>query len=372
VPIIALLLAGLTPMQGDPSLNLVLKLLNKSTGEVSSLVIQTRDPLPQPKLSPKKLGDPPKPEEFQWMTTGYGMYPPDAKGTRTNFARFYVYSQTRAETNDLAMSVAEELQRLWEYNYHDFKLDQSQEFGRGVVEVFLCLDGKAGGEQLFDVDPSEGRGNDKVNTIYIYDIKSFTDPVEMAREVAHEYGHAFLAPIGGYTAPEEWANGYLGERIYLRHIVQEMDRGQLGPQDAMGATAPQLKAWLKSHVDPLVSQAAQTPPPFSKLKQRDAAAMSAFIGMALYIDTILPDSAFSRSMQMVGSTNAEDYPDSVLLAADELEQYTINVPSYLVGKAIWIPLGSDRLSGATVLRRRGPWALIQATDHPVHISHPSR
>ena len=41
---------------------------------------------------------------------------------------------------------------------------------------------------------------------------------EACRELAHEYGHAVLPAIGGFKSPEDWANGYLGERLFLRWL----------------------------------------------------------------------------------------------------------------------------------------------------------
>jgi hypothetical protein len=84
-----------------------------------------------------------------------------------------------------------------------------QETGRPPVggdapfDVWLCRSGQAGGEQW-------GRN------IYFYDLDAPRSSIEWIREVVHEYSHLALPPIGGYTAPEYWANGYLGERLIVR------------------------------------------------------------------------------------------------------------------------------------------------------------
>jgi hypothetical protein len=73
-------------------------------------------------------------------------------------------------------------------------------------------------------------------------------------------------------------------------------------------------------------------------------------------------------MQIVGSTEAADYPEAIVLAADEpQEKYTLRIPSYLAGKAIWIPLSHNKVFGAAIARRNGDWALIRPGTGPVTI-----
>lgn len=316
-----------------------------------------------PKLSPKSFGSRPQHWAFDWRIASYGY-----EGSQQNL-RFVVFSQERDPSNDRAAMVARMLSRLWEYNYGTLGMDHSIEFGGGRVDVYLCFGGKAGGEQLFDEDDQYGRP-EKVDTIYLYDLKSFTGPVEMAREVAHEYGHATLNPIGGYTEPEYWANGYLGERLFVRHVTELMEKGLLGPEDAMGATAAQLRAWVTSNVDPLVAQAAANGPNPAPLKDKSKAGMDAYLGLALYVDTLFPERVFGRSMAMVGSNDAKDYPDSIVFAAEEPDSYTLRIPAYLAGRPLWIPLGGKAtLTGATVVRRSGDWALIQPGKGHVTITN---
>jgi hypothetical protein len=79
--------------------------------------------------------------------------------------------------------------------------------GTVPYDVWLCRNGTIGGEQW--------HGN-----IYFYDLDKPRSSIEWIREIAHEYGHLSLPPIGGYTAPEYWANGYYGERLMVRWIAR--------------------------------------------------------------------------------------------------------------------------------------------------------
>src|SRR5205807_841719 len=98
----------------------------------------------------------------------------------------------------------------------------------GIVDVYLCWGGTPGGEQRFDIEKvGKPPRQIDVNTIYIYDLASFKDPVEMAREVAHEYGHAVLPPVGGFGEPEDWGNGDAGERVFMRWLSEEMPAGRM-------------------------------------------------------------------------------------------------------------------------------------------------
>jgi hypothetical protein len=79
----------------------------------------------------------------------------------------------------------------------------------GIVDIWLCEGGEAGGEQV-------GRN------IYIYQIEKGREEVELIREVAHEWGHHIIPPIGPYEEPEEWANGCIGERLLLKLFLDNL------------------------------------------------------------------------------------------------------------------------------------------------------
>ncbi len=72
----------------------------------------------------------------------------------------------------------------------------------GIVDIWLSEKGEVGGEQI-------GR------ELYIYQIGKGREEIELLREIAHEWGHHIIPPIGPYKGPEKWANGYIGERLLL-------------------------------------------------------------------------------------------------------------------------------------------------------------
>jgi len=314
------------------------------------------------KLSPKQFGDPPTRWEFDWITTGFA---PDADAPRdpqtkeqVGRLRFRIYSQERRSDGDKAPMVAREALRLWDMMMARFHFANNESINQGIVDYYLCWGGKAGGEQLTAQDILPNNRVVTVSNIYIYDLRSFDSPVEMAREVAHEYGHAVLPGVNGYSAPEDWANGYLGEKLFLRWLRDEMAAGKYTPEDAMGATLKDLNAWVKTNVDTLVMKAASGPPTAVGMADKGPVGMDNYMGLVLYADTIFPHSVAARSMKLMGSQDAKDYPEALLEATQEMPKITLSIPDYLKDKPIWIPLGAGKVAQAQLLKRQGDWAQI--------------
>lgn len=317
-----------------------------------------QDRLDPPKFSPQKFGDSdPQPYEFDWEVLGYGRIPTDTEFKE----KFRVFTQIPTTQKNPAPSVARMLLRLWDMNYRRFKFDHKPVYNGGVVDVYLCFGGEPGGQQRFDID-YEGKPprEEKVDTIYIFDLASFTDPVEMAREVAHEYGHAVLTPVGGFQTPEDWGNGQLGEKLFLRWCRDEMAAGHITSEDVMGASLKGLDGWVKRRVDPLVvNEAANAPDLFDLLLGQGQGAMDAFTGLVCYADTIFPEDVVGRSLKLMQSTSAGDYPPALLEACEEKQRVVLGIPDLLQGKDLWVPLGKGTVQGGQVIRRRGDWALIR-------------
>lgn len=149
------------------------------------------------------------------------------------------------------------------------KTGQEAANGAAPFDVWLCTGGQSGGEQWRD-------------NLYLYDLGTPRSSIEWLREAVHEYAHLALPAIGGYEAPEYWANGYLGERL----LVRWMERGPDGPArvealwgDFSGAPnfdrlllAPPLALYKKIGPSPVW------------LARKDEAGMRYLIGQALTFD----------------------------------------------------------------------------------------
>ena len=172
---------------------------------------------------------------------------------------------------DADAALAARIARLLALAHQTLTRRTGSEAANGAVpfDVWLCTGGQSGGEQWRD-------------NLYLYDIETPRSSIEWLRETVHEYAHLALPAIGGYEAPEYWANGYLGERL----LVRWMERGPDGPAhvealwgDFSGAPnfdrlliAPPLALYRKIGPSPIW------------LARKDEAGMRYLIGQALTFD----------------------------------------------------------------------------------------
>src|SRR5579883_483559 len=85
--------------------------------------------------------------------------------------------------------------------------------------------------------PDTGGGEEWHHNLYFYDTGDKRSSIEWIREIAHEYSHLAFPAIGGnYTAPEAWANGYLGERLLVRWLARGAAGGSASVERAWGDT----------------------------------------------------------------------------------------------------------------------------------------
>lgn len=352
MPVLSCLALVLAQAQAEPA-GKMYDLPNPFGGPPRARVMESFERMPVAKVAPKDAS-----WQYDWSSSGFGKVP----GDDTFRLRTLVYSQK--PRGDHRADVARMAMRLWELNMARLFVDNPSEYAK-VVTFYLSFGGEAGGEQVFTVDPqiqqiSPGR-NAKVNTVYLYDIASFKGPVQMAREVAHEFGHATLPAVGLYAAPEKWASGYLGERLYLRWIRDLMALGKLAPEDAMGATLDGLDAWVKGHCDPLEDRIATKGPDASLLAKDSAEAMDEFLGLALFMARLLGPTDLQKSFKLNGPNSGLGYLNGLreLLAARETVVYEL--PSAWQGRDVYLPTGGKAVKGAQVLLQRDGWTKVRLT-----------
>ena len=314
------------------------------------------DPTDNPQLSPQKFGKPPARQEFYYHTDAYAKTNSDPKSDLTDL-RFRVFSQTPTRNQTFGKNVAFELLVLWRLVREHLHIDHKQIYEGGVVDVYLCEGGEPGGDQAFEAIPGDNP-DAQANSIYIYDVAHFDDRMEQAREVAHEYGHAVVPPVGGFdnsNGAEYWANGNLGEKLFLRWGRDGIARNTLKEVGFMLTPTVLLDFWVQKHVDPLVKAAAVRPPDSPLLKGTNRAAFDAYQGIVLWCDSIMPPAMFGRSMTLIGSEKAQDYVASAVQAAEEAT-YSPKIPSYLDNESVWIPVGKGTVTGVfTVLDKKLGW-----------------
>jgi hypothetical protein len=298
-------------------------------------------PLATPKVCPVQVGDA-KPQFSTQITCRVD-----------GVIRFRVFAQEKPEVGH-AMATARFLLRLYELSSGALRLRLSPDSG-GKVDVYLCQGGPSGGEQRLAGDFDDDGRPVTANVILVYDVGSLTDKVEWLREVAHEYGHASLPAVGGYREPEDWANGYLGEKLYLKMTQEKLRSGVWPSADLFGVEPAGLDRWVSREVDPLVKEANQVDPKPASLKGNTAKAMRAYHARVLWAYATFPRSIFARSL-VLGGTKSTDYFGGLELAFGELERVDVR-PAQL--GPVWLPLGKGKLTSGKVLTRNGKWAKVQ-------------
>lgn len=141
--------------------------------------------------------------------------------------------------------------------------------GTASFDVWLCTGGGSGGEQW--------RSN-----LYFYHLESPRSSIEWIREIVHEYSHLALPAIGGYDAPEYWANGYLGERLLVRWFMREPN----GPAEvsALWGDFSGAQNFQRLLIAPPLALYKKIGPSPKWLARRDEPGMRYLIGQALTFD----------------------------------------------------------------------------------------
>jgi hypothetical protein len=169
------------------------------------------------------------------------------------------------------------------------------EGGESRFDVWIVRKGDAGGEQW-------GRN------LYFYEPDAPRSSIEWIREIVHEYSHLALPAVGGYTAPEYWANGYLGECLIIRWI-ERMPHGPSLVQQVWGDFSG-AENFDRQLIDPDLSLYRQIGRSDKWLARTDALGMKYFIGQVLTADdkygastlglafTLLPHARAARAADM--------------------------------------------------------------------------
>ena len=171
------------------------------------------------------------------------------------------------------------------------------------------------------------------NQIYIYNIHRERPPIEWAREVAHEYGHYALPGVSGFTEPEEWANGVLGERLFLKWIRDDLRAGRLKNDDLVFVTGDLLDDYFARTVWPLIRRILREGADARMLTRTKAEGMDYYTGIALYVDTVYGSSVLVDAMQDTRSASpltfprASDFLTGVRRALNSDKEFVLSLPA---------------------------------------------
>lgn len=185
--------------------------------------------------------------------------------------RFVIHVQER-EHLPLARRAGRMYALLWGTSNRRFGTLASR-LRKPPVEVWLSRSGEAGGEQFS-------------NNIYLYDVLSERSDIEWAREFAHEYGHYLLPGASGYTSPENWSNGVLGERMFLKWLLEDVVSGRIKEEDLPSLRQSELEDYSQKQVVPLIERIQASGPNSTLLVGTERKAMDEFTALLLFADTV--------------------------------------------------------------------------------------
>lgn len=344
----------------DPRVHLEGKLKTVDMPGAELTLYHELEPMQVNKISPKHSW------EFPYITTGFVMTPQ----SKQRSLRLRVFAQYRKEGyDDPGHWVTRMLLRLYGYNLFKLGRENPEAYGK-TIDTYLAFGGDAGGEQLFDVDPGDldsGNRPRKVNTIYIYQIAEIQDPFQLCRELAHEFGHATLPGVGPFEGPEDWANGDVGERIYLNWIVNDINNGNLATADAVNASMERLNEYIKTRVQPDVTKIATYGPDRQLLAKRTEESYREYVALATYGSIVLPGKLYNKALNIAGADPLK-LADALCEVGKEVTDFTVPLPTYLKGKAVYLPYSKAAISSQKSLQVKSGFNKVQTNNKPIKVA----
>ena len=183
------------------------------------------------------------------------------------------------------------------------------------------------------LSPDTG-GEQFENQIYLYNIHRERADIEWAREIAHEYGHYALPGISGFKSPEEWANGVLGERLFLKWLRDDLQAARIKASDLDFVDAAMLNNYYTRAIWPLIARLLRFGMDPQAITGTNAAGMDYYTGFALYVDTLYGTAALVSAMQDTRSASsltfsrATDFLVGFTTALRGENEITLNVPAF--------------------------------------------
>jgi hypothetical protein len=170
---------------------------------------------------------------------------------------------------------------------------------KAFTTLWLAREGMPGGEESDE-------------NIWLFAIDTPRAPAEWLRELAHEYGHATLPTLGPFAKPERWANGYLGERLYLKWLLHDNAQTDIWsePIDAAGYMANQVK--------PLRDRFLNGGPEAPEAQKIDAEGMDYLIGQILALEAAHGPAFMRETISRIGSPGVKGLPVVYAAAARAL------------------------------------------------------
>lgn len=224
-----------------------------------------------------------------------------AEGEEEIGERRFVVHYNEAADEALARRVGAVLARLhWLARDYLGRMPLSSDRGSGYVDVWLQREGPAGGEEY--------NGH-----LYLTGIGESRPAAEWVRELAHEYAHLTIPVAGPYTEPEQWANGYLGERLFLKWLLVDNGATDLWDQPING------QGYLTHQVIPFRTRFLEAGPDAPDAERMDGRGMEFFIGTVLALEAAHGPSLLRALFNHFDTPRPQNLGGNLTLALHELQ-----------------------------------------------------
>jgi len=208
------------------------------------------------------------------------------------------------------------------------------------INVWLARHGEPGGEEY-------------MRNIYLFAVDQARPAAEWVRELAHEYSHIFLPPVGEYIQPEKWANGYLGERLFLKWLLADNGETKVWSEPIDGV------AYVANEVTPVRNGFLDAGPGGAVGAQRDDAGMKHYIGGVLAIEAAHGPGVLRSVLQRYQTRRPEALGTYLGAAVGELTppQFDLNPAVYVPSASQVTPAGPG-LGSIARIRKAVYWVFV--------------
>ncbi len=282
-------------------------------------------------------------------------------GAAAEYERRFIVHVPVAEAMQLARRVARLL--LLFQGEMRARLNYQPMAANSTVNVWLMdrpgLQSDSGGEQIG-------------NNIYLYDIYEERKLIEWVREIAHEYGHLALPGVCGFTEPEAWANGVLGERLFLKWLDDDLRSAKIKPADIAFGSRVDVEEYNARQVSPLIGRIARDGLNARLMARRDAAGMDYYTAFVLYLDSVYGSPLLLDAMRATAPRNSfartSDFVRGALSSLADASELRIAAPLPAEngvggGFFVYLPQGDYIVSSSRSVRN---WRIV-STDRGVRM-----
>jgi hypothetical protein len=173
-------------------------------------------------------------------------------------------------------------------------------------------------------------------------------PLEWARQIAHEWGHAVLPGVTGFREPEAWANGDLGERLFLPWL---QEAGWLAAWDKSADGS----LYARRYVTPLRDAFAKAGPNPKLLTDPSRKGYDQYLGMSLYVASTHGAVVLSKALSRMEGDRPTDFVDALQGVLTAAPWVVRRISPVRGSQPVYIPrAGRYILTGESVRRRGKP------------------